>query len=80
MTSALQDPTLELHDSNGALLQANNNWKDTQASEIMATGLAPTDDRESAVLTTLAGSAYTVIVRGVNNATGVALAEVYNLE
>jgi probable HAF family extracellular repeat protein len=80
VTNALQDPTLELHDSNGVLLEANDNWKDTQASEIMATGFAPTDDRESAVLTTLAGSAYTVIVRGTNNTTGVALAEVYNLE
>jgi len=80
VASTLQDPTLELRDSNGALLQANNNWKDTQASEIMATGFAPTDDRESAVLTTLAGSPYTVIVRGANNTTGVALTEVYNFE
>jgi len=80
VASTLQDPTLELRDSNGALLQANNNWKDTQASEIMATGFAPTDDRESAVLTTFAGSPYTVIARGANNTTGVALTEVYNFE
>jgi len=80
VASTLQDPTLELRDSNGALLQANNNWKDTQASEIMATGFAPTDDRESAVLPPLAGSPYPVIVRGPNNPTGVALTEVYNFE
>jgi len=80
LSSAVQDPTLELHDSNGAVLEANDNWMDTQATEIMATGLAPTDERESAVLTELAGSAYTVIVRGANNTTGVALVEVYNLQ
>jgi hypothetical protein len=80
VASTLPDPTLELRDSNGALLEANDNWKDTQASEIMATGFAPTDDREPAILTTLAGSPYTVIVRGANNTTGVALTEVYNLQ
>ena len=71
---------MELHDSNGAVLEANDNWMDTQASDIMAAGLAPTDERESAVLTELAGSTYTVIVRGANNTTGVAPVEVYNLQ
>jgi hypothetical protein len=46
----------------------------------MATGLAPMDERESAILTTLAGNAYTAIVRGMGNTTGVALVEVYNLQ
>jgi len=78
--NTLQDPILELHDSNGAVLQTNDNWKDTQAAEIMATGLAPMDERESAILTTLAGNAYTAIVRGMGNTTGVALVEVYNLQ
>ena len=78
--NTLQDPILELHDSNGTVLQTNDNWKDTQAAEIMATGLAPMDERESAILTTLAGNAYTAIVRGMGNTTGVALVEVYNLQ
>ena len=54
VTDALPDPTLELHDSNGALIQSNDNWKDDQQTEIEATGLQPTNDLESAVLVTLA--------------------------
>src|SRR5216683_5679099 len=53
ISGALQDPTLELHDHTGAIIASNNNWKDTQMSQIEATGVAPTDDRESAILTTL---------------------------
>jgi glucose/arabinose dehydrogenase len=79
ITNALQDPTLELHDQNGALLQANDNWKSTQPDEIAATGIAPSDDRESAILASLAPAAYTAIVRGANDSTGVALVETYQL-
>ena len=75
----LANPELELHDQNGALTASNDNWKDTQQSEIEATGLAPTDDRESAILQPLADGPYTAIVRGVDNTTGVGLVEVYNL-
>jgi len=57
----------------------NDNWKDTQQAEIEATGIAPTDDRESAILQTLAPGNYTAIVRGTNNTMGVALVEAYNL-
>ena len=57
----------------------NDNWKDTQQAEIEATGIAPTDDRESAILQTLAPGNYTAIVRGKNDTTGVGLVEVYNL-
>ena len=52
--NALADPTLELHDSSGALVAANDNWKDSQQAEIQATGLAPTDDAESALVALLA--------------------------
>jgi hypothetical protein len=76
---ALQDPTLQLFNSSGVVIAFNDNWKDTQQSQIQATGLAPTDDRESAIYATLPAGAYTAIVRGANNTTGVALVEVYNL-
>ena len=75
----LLDPTLELHDGNGALLQSNNNWRDTQEVEISASGLAPNDDREAALLATLAPGNYTAVVRGNGGTTGVALVEVYDL-
>ena len=78
--NALQDPTLELHDGNGALIASNDNWKATQQSEIQATGLAPHDDRESAILATLVQGNYTVILRGKNNTTGVGLVEVYKVQ
>jgi hypothetical protein len=80
IAGALADPTLELHDSNGAVVASNDNWKDTQKSEIEATGLAPNDDRESVILKTLSAGAYTAVVQGKNNATGVALIEAYNLQ
>jgi sugar lactone lactonase YvrE len=76
---ALQDPTLQLFNSSGVVIAFNDNWKDTQQSQIQATGLAPTDDRESAIYATLPAGAYTAIVRGTNNTTGVALVDVYNL-
>ncbi|MBA3353111.1 MAG: hypothetical protein H0U23_11960, partial [Blastocatellia bacterium] len=79
IANPLLDPLLELHDSNGATLTTNDNWKDTQQTEIEATGLPPTDDNESAILQTLAPGAYTAILRGVNDTTGVGLVEVYNL-
>ena len=81
VTGALQDPTLELHDGNGALLLSNDNWKDApNATEIQATGLAPSDDRESAILMTLTPGNYTTIMRGVNRTTGIGLAEAYKLD
>ena len=79
VTDALPDPTLELHDSNGAMIQSNDNWKDDQQTQIEATGLQPTNDFESAVLATLPPGAYTAIVAGSGGVTGVALVEVYRL-
>ena len=75
----LADPTLELHDGNGALLQSNDNWRSDQESEIIATGIPPADDLESAVVRTLSPGNYTAIVRGAGDSTGVALVEVYAL-
>jgi hypothetical protein len=77
---SLQDPTLELVDANGDVLRSNNNWKDSQEEEIRATTIPPNDDRESAIVATLPPAAYTAIVRGAGNTTGIALVEVYALQ
>ena len=79
VAGALADPTLEIHDGNGTLLATNDNWKETQQSEITATGLAPTNDQESAILRAFAPGAYTAIVAGHDGTTGVALVELYRL-
>jgi DNA-binding beta-propeller fold protein YncE len=76
---ALQDPVLELHDQEGALIVMNDDWQDDNASGIINTGIPPTDDRESAIITTLYPASYTAIVRGKNDTTGVALVEAYFL-
>lgn len=79
ISDALQDPTVELHDANGALLAQNDNWRDTQEGIIASTGLGPSDDRESAIFTELAAGAYTAVVRGANETTGVALVEAFSI-
>ena len=80
INGALQDPTLDLVDANGMVLRANNDWKDSQRTEIETAGLPPGDDRECALVQTLAPGNYTAIVRGAGNTTGVGLVEVYNIE
>jgi hypothetical protein len=80
VAGALQDPTLALKDSNGATLISNNDWQQGQPIEIQNAGLAPSDPRESALISTLTPGQYTAIVSGNNNATGVALVEVYALQ
>ena len=82
--NALLDPTLEIYNGSGMLLFTNDNWKvdengQSQQAVIEATGLAPTNDKESAILTTLSPGVYSAIVRGVNGTTGDALVEVYRL-
>jgi len=77
--NALSDPTLELHDGQGAVIQSNDNWKDSQQAEISQSGLAPTRDAESAISLTISQGLYTVILRGKDNSTGVGVVEVYNL-
>ena len=80
VTGALADPTLELHDSNGALLATNDNWRSDQEAEIIATNVPPSNDAESAIVTTLPPALYTTIVQGANGTTGVGLVEVYNIQ
>ncbi|MEO7725211.1 MAG: hypothetical protein ABIU29_11100, partial [Chthoniobacterales bacterium] len=79
VADALADPTLELRDGNGALLSSNDNWKESQQSEIEDTGLQPGHDLESTILASLPPGAYTAIVAGKNGLTGVGLVEVYRL-
>jgi hypothetical protein len=76
---ALANPTLELNGPGEFVKVANDNWKDTQEVAIQATGLAPTHDLEAAIDATLAPGAYTAVVRGNGNTSGVALIEVYDL-
>ena len=76
----LEDPSLELFDGNGNPLASNDNWKDSQRTEIEATTIPPANDLESAIVTALSPAPYTAIVSGANDTTGVALVEVYALD
>ena len=77
----MTDPTLELHDANGVLLTSNDDWKDSpQRAQIESSGLAPSDDKESAILRTLSPGAYTGVLTGKNNGTGIAIVEIYDLD
>ena len=78
IAGALTDPTLMLIDANGSLVASNNDWKSSQESEIQATGLAPPNDKEAAVLTTLPPGSFTAIVSGKNGEIGIALVDVFN--
>lgn len=76
----LADPVLELHDSTGALLVSNDNWRDTQEQEIIDTTIPPSDDLEAAIVATLDPGPYTAVVRGKNGGTGIGLVEIYDLD
>ena len=79
VTTPLANPTLSLRDANGNVIANNDDWKNSQQADIAATGKAPPNDRESAILALLAPGNYTAIVAGKNGTTGVALVESYNL-
>jgi hypothetical protein len=83
---ALPDPTLELRDASGAIIATNDNWMDSQETDILDTGLAPADALEAAILITIPPGSYTAIVRGNRDAagtpasaTGTTLIEVYDV-
>ena len=80
MRDTLQDPVLSIYDSSGVLLVRNDNWRDTQESEIEALGVAPSDDRESAIIATLPPGAYAVALVGKNHTTGQGINEVYDVD
>lgn len=73
----LANPTLELHDDEAVI--SNDDWRSDQEAEIQATGLAPQNDLESAIVRTLAPGSYTAVMRGQDGTTGIGLVEVYDL-
>ena len=79
LTGTLTDPTLELHDKDGVTIASNDDWRSDQETEIIATTIPPPNDAESAIVAILTPAAYTAIVRGKNNTTGLALVEAYQL-
>jgi hypothetical protein len=81
IATALQDPVLELHDSSGAMIARNDDWQTGgQRDEIIATGVAPQNGRESAIVATLTPDSYTVVLQGVGQTTGIAVVEAYELD
>ena len=79
VANPLPDPVLTLKDVNGATLATNDDWQSSQGADITATGLAPTNNLESAILTSLPAGNYSGVVSGKGSATGVALVEIYQL-
>jgi Matrixin len=81
VANALADPVLELHDSGGGIIASNNDWLSSpQAGEIAASGLAPSDPRESAIIVTLSPGSYTAVMSGYQNGQGIGLVEAYELD
>lgn len=80
ITNALPDTTLQLRDQNGVLVRENDDWKTDQQQEIENTGLAPTDDREAALVATIAPGQYTAQVRGKPESTGIGVVQIYFLQ
>jgi hypothetical protein len=78
ISDVLADPVLALRGANGALIFQNDNWRDTQETLIQGTIYQPADDRESAMIETLQPGAYTAVLTGKNQTTGVGLVEVYD--
>jgi sugar lactone lactonase YvrE len=80
VSGALPDPTLELHDGNGATIAFNDNWADDANQGSIPQSLQPSDPHESALYRVLPSGDYTAIVRGIGNSTGIGLVEVYNVQ
>ncbi|HSV62167.1 MAG TPA: sialidase family protein, partial [Chthoniobacterales bacterium] len=76
----LDDPKLELRANDGHLIAANDSWRSTQEQQIQQSGLAPTDNREAAIIASLPAGQYTAIISGANNSSGIGLVEIYDLE
>jgi len=77
---ALADPTMTIVNSSNVVVASNDNWRDTQETEIAASGFAPPNDLESAIIATLAPGSYTAVVSGKNGGTGIGLIDVYQLD
>jgi hypothetical protein len=82
LSNVLADPTLELHNSNGTIMIANDDWQDdpVAAAELIANGLALTDPKESGIFTSLAPPGqFTAVLAGKDGGVGIGLVEIYNL-
>ena len=80
ISQPLANPELELHDGNGSLIFRNDDWRSDQEAQIVASGLAPSAEQETAIIATLPAGNYTAVVRGVDGSEGVALVEIFALE
>jgi hypothetical protein len=82
LNPVLEDPTLALHDANGTLLIANDNWTDdpVSAGQLTANGLALSDEDESGIFTSLPPGQFTAILAGQDGGIGIGLIEIYNLK
>jgi hypothetical protein len=82
LPGAMADPTLELRDGMGGLIDSNDNWVDSPNKQaIIDSGLAPTNNSESAIIATLPSNnaQYTALVRGAGDTSGIVVVEVYNI-
>jgi hypothetical protein len=79
MSGTLPNPSLVLYGPNGAQ-QSNENWKDSQQSQIAGTGAAPSNDLESAMLSYIPASSYSAVMQDNSGATGIASIELYDLD
>jgi hypothetical protein len=80
ISQPLADPELELHDGNGSLIFQNDNWRSDQEAQIVASGMAPSAEQESAIIATLPAGNYSAVARGVGGTEGVAVVEIYALD
>jgi hypothetical protein len=78
VTNPLADPTIELHDANGAILAENNDWRDTQELQILYFGIPPANDLEAAIVYARPPGPSTVIVAGKSGGAGIGLVEIFN--
>jgi hypothetical protein len=81
LSGVLADPTLELHDGNGAALFSNDDWESdsNSASQLRANGLGLSDPKESGLFLSLPPGPFTAILAGKNGGTGIGLIEIFNL-
>src|SRR5947207_2535562 len=78
ISGKLADPVLELHRGDGTLVVENDNWN-SHRQDVLATGIAPLDEREAAIVVSLEPGAYTAILRGAGGSIGIAVVEAYDL-
>src|SRR5205814_494504 len=77
--NVLKDPVIELHASDGSLIVSNDNWKDSpQRNQIERSAFQPSDEREAVILATLQPGAYSAVLSGSGNTTGIGILEIYD--